>query len=342
MVAHRQISLGAIVAALAATAGCDAADRARARFAGETPSHVATGSGLALGLHGPGVLRPGDEGVLGLSVTNRSDTAVSRVRLELIVPGWVEPAPPRLGDPEVSMAALEEGGTRFTFLMDETPLDPQQTQTVDQRIRVPLTGPYSEGVMPGSRLIRARLLGPDGTALAEVESEIVLDGVETADTARTDADPPAARDRLGPVRLGMTNAELRQAVPAARDTTWEQEGMREQGVLAPLGGSERVLAVLTNDTVARIVVTEPATRTRERFGVGSRMDELRSAYGRACADVGEGIVVVWFPDAPGMSFALDAPVPQNVAELRRNPESIPASARVTHWLLRRGVDTCPA
>lgn len=332
----------AFAAAVAASAGCDAADRARARFAGETPSNVATGSGLALGLHGPGVLRPGDEGVLGLSVTNRGDTVVSRVRLELIVPSWVEPAPPRLGDPEVAMAALEEGGTRFTFLLDETPLDPQQTQTVDQRIRVPATGPLTEGVMPGSRLIRARLIGPDGHALAEVESEIVLDGLEGTDTTRTDAGPAAVRDRIGPVRLGMTNAELRQAVPAARDTVWEQEGMREQGVLAPLGGGERVLAVLDNDTIARIVVSNAATHTRERLGVGSRLSELRAAYGRPCADVGEGIVLVWFPDAPGMSFALDAPVPQNVADLRRNPDSLPGTAQVTHWWLRRGVDTCPA
>lgn len=69
----------------------------------------------------------------------------------------------------------------------------------------------------------------------------------------------------------------------------------------------RALTVLAGDTVMRIEVRDPQTRTREGMDVGSRYSELRAAYGPACVGIGEGIVVVWFPAAPGVSFALDAP-----------------------------------
>jgi hypothetical protein len=343
MTATHRIQLPALLLAFVTMAGCDAVDRTRARLATPDTAAVATasGTGLALGLQAPGALEAGDEGILRLSLTNRTDTIVSRVRLELIVPGWADPLPPRLGDREVTLAALEDGGTRFSYRLDDTPLEPGQAETIEQRIRVPTSGVVGDATVPWSRAVRARLLDLDGQLLAEVESEISLAGVATNGTPSA-AGPVTGpvRDRLGPVRLGMTGPALRQAAPAARDTTWSQEGMEERGLVVPTGGGN-ALAVLSGDTVVRIDVVDPAVRTAERLGVGSLMRELRAAYGAACAEGAEGRVVVWFPAAPGVSFALDTPVPQDFAELRSNPDRIPETASVTRWWLRRGVDACP-
>jgi hypothetical protein len=187
-------------------------------------------------------------------------------------------------------------------------------------------------------VIRARLLGADGTPLAEVESEIVLDSAATSGTGASASGAPV-RERLGPLHLGMTAAAAKQTAPTARDTTWSQEGIQQRGITVPVGNG-RALAVLSENLVTRIEVADTAVRTAERLGVGSRVDELRAAYGPPCVEVAEGRVVVWFAKAPGISFALDTPVPQNVAQLRANPDRLPATSRVTRWWLRRGVDTC--
>lgn len=331
---------------IGASSGCEAFNRARATVEGapaDSLSATGTGSGLVLGLQVPGALAAGDEGVLRLSVTNRSDTVASRIRLELIIPGWVEPMPPRPGDREVSIAAMSDGGIRFAYQLADTPLAPNRTQTIEQRIRVPSTGPMTEGAVPWTRLIRARLLRADGEPLVEVESEIALTDAPAADTAvlAGEFDTSPGRDRLGAIRLGMSSSALRQAVPAARDTTWIQEGMPQSVLAVPLGANQRALAVLDGDSVVRIEVRDPTIRTRERVGVGSSMAELRAAFGQACAGAGEGMMAVWFAGAPGISFALDVPA-SDIVRLSRAPEQIPATARVTRWWLRRGVDRCPA
>jgi hypothetical protein len=337
---YRASAALAILAALLALPSCDAIDRARSQFGTtDTVSVAATGSGVMLGLQAPGMLRAGEEGVLRLSVTNHSDTTARHISLELIVPAWAEPMPPRAGDREVSMVALAEGGTRFAYRMQEAPLEPGQTQSIEQRIRVPVDGVMSGPDAPWNGVIRARLLGASGEALAEVEGHVGLGAAaEGASPASGAAD---RRDQVGPVRLGMLAGALRQAVPSARDTTWTVEGTTRTGISVPLGSDSRTLAVLSGDTVVRLEVSDAAVRTRERLGVGSRLEELRSAYGGGCADAVDGAVVVWFANAPGITFALDAPVPSNGAALRASPEGLPATATVTRWWLQRGGESCP-
>lgn len=332
--------LVATVAMLLTVSGCDTVDRARSRFGTtDTVSVPGSGSGVRLGLQAPGMLRMGEEGVLRLSVTNSTDTTATDISLELIVPAWAEPMPPQPGDREVSMVALAEGGTRFSYAMQEAPLEPGQTQSIDQRIRVPVGGVMSGPNAPYSGVVRARLLRANGEALAEVEGHIGLGPAVSAEMTSGTVD---RRDQIGPVRLGMSAATLREAAAAARDTSWNRDGTTQRGAWVPLGSSGRTLAVLSGDTVVRLEVSDPAVRTRERLGVGSRLDELRASYGTACADVADGAVIVWFASAPGITFALDTPVPSSVAQLRTRPDALPATATVTRWWLHRGADSCTA
>jgi len=344
MRAHIRNSALAALTLVVSLASCDTIDRARAGPAQtDVAGVVATGSGLMLGLQVPSALDAGSEGIVRLSVTNRTDTIASHIRVELMVPGWVEPMPPRQGDREVSMVAMEDGGTRFAYRMDGTRLGPNETHLIEQRIRVPAHGAQVEGSVPWTRMLTARLFGAGNEPLAEVESEIALQGAALPEpwipAAITD-NRNNPRVQLGLARLGMTAAALRQAVPSAKDTTWAQDGVTRRGVVAPLADG-RVVAILSGDTVARLEVLDPGLRTRERMGVGSRLEELRTAYGATCADTAEGTVIVWFANAPGITFALDTPVPENAARLRQAPESIPGTSTVTRWWIRAGADRCP-
>jgi hypothetical protein len=330
----------AAIAALLALPACDTVDRARSQLGTtDTISVASTGSGVMLGLQAPGMLRTGEEGVLRLSVTNRTDTTATNIHLELIVPAWAEPMPPKPGDREVSMVSLPEGGTRFSYRMQEGPLESGQTQSVEQRIRVPLDGVMSWPDAPWNGVVRARLLGGNGDALAEVEGHIGLAPVQVAGSAPAGGSADR-RDQIGPVRLGMTGIALRQSVAAARDTSWTEEGTVRRGSWVPLGSEGRTLAMLSNDTVTRLEVRDAAVRTREGFGVGSRLEQLRSSYGRACADAVDGVVVVWFAAAPGVRFALDSTVPANAGQVRASPNDVPDTASVTRWWLHAGDDGC--
>jgi hypothetical protein len=317
--------------------GAAPADTAAAQSATES---------LVLRLESPGVLRPGEQGTVRVSIANRGDSVPRGVQLELIVPGWVEPSPPAPGGREVTVGVTEEEGVRLTYRLDEPPLRPGKTEIVEQGIRVPPTTLATGGGRPWGRVVRARLTGPGGRAMTEVESSLAFDSAAVADSTAIVQDTAAAasapRDRLGAARLGMPVAELRRAAPGARDTSWTREGTAERGVVVPMGGGGRAVALLSGDSVARIEVRDPAARTREGLGVGSTVGELRSAFGTACADVAEGEVVVWFPGAPGIGFALDVKPPADPRLVRARPDRVPATARVTRWWLRRGADRCPA
>ncbi|CAN5746353.1 hypothetical protein BH23GEM5_BH23GEM5_00660 [soil metagenome] len=341
---RRRALQGSVVGLLLAGSACQVVDRVRNRgVAADTSAPSVAAGPLTLGMQAPSALRPGVEGTFILSLTNSGDTVAHSMRLEMLIPGWMEPVPPRAGERQVTMAASAEEGILISYRMDDQPLKPGETQTVEQRIRIPSTSPVTTGARPWSRTVRARLLSPDGQPLAEVESEIALEGTTDGDTFRVQPEAPTAeeRERLGAVRLGMTTAALRQAAAGVRDTSWMQEGVQQRGVVVPVARQGRAVAVLRDDTVARIEVRDTLPRTREGLGVGSRLGELRAAYGTACAAVGEGEVVAWFPAAPGISFALDAPIPTNPQQVRGSADRLPASARVTRWWLRRGLDRCP-
>lgn len=337
MSGRRRIPVLTVVALLLVVPGCDEMDTLRSRFGTtDTLTVDMAGTGLMLSLQSSGMLRAGQEGVLRVSVTNRSDTIVSDIRLELVVPEWIEPMTPRPGEREVTMAALEDGRTRFAYTMAETPIDPGQTEHVDQRIRSAGAG---MDTVPAyrSRIVQARLLDAHGEPLAEVESEIVIDRAATGDGPVSGA---AGRNEIGPARIGMSASAVSRMDPPARDTTWTEAGVRQEGAWVTVPGGGRVLAVLNGDTVTRLEVHDGTPQTPERLGVGSRLQQLKSAYGDACAELVGSTVVVSFTGAPGTRFALDARTSADAAELRDDPGQLPDEARVTRWWLERDAEPC--
>jgi hypothetical protein len=180
-----------LAAAVLLLAACDQVDALRGRRATAEPPPAPATAPLALGLQAPGAIEHGQEGVIRISLTNRGDTLAQGVRLELLVPTWMEPMPPRPGDAEVTMAAEDETRTRFAYRGADS-LAAGETRVIEQRVRA---APSPErGVIDWSRVVRARLLSAAGQPLAEVETEVPLRSAAAADTARPApaAAPPTA------------------------------------------------------------------------------------------------------------------------------------------------------
>jgi hypothetical protein len=339
-----RIRFGGLLGLLLLVSACEMMDRVR----GSAADTGGTG-GITLNLETPGAVRAGEEAVFRLSVLNRGDTAITHMQAELFLPAWLQPLPPTQEGIVVTMVASGEG-TRLSYRIADPPLQPGESRTVAQPVRVPPE--HWEGVdISPSRTVRAWLSDARGQPLGvEVTSDIVVEGLQPA-AADTLAEPGAAhtvgRDGVGGLRLGMSAAEVRQRFPAARDTTWSAEGMTERGLQVPLaepadareGGSVAV-ARLADGRIDQIRVRSPGPRTAEGLGVGSRLEELRAAYGPPCVSAEHGQVVVWFARQPGVSFVLDTAPPANPEALRRDPAYLPDSATVRELFVRGGADGC--
>jgi hypothetical protein len=330
----RLASIRAALLVLVATGGCEAVERARgAGGAPQDPRDLVT-----LILEAPGMVSPGEVAAIRLGIRNASDTTVADLHAELFLPAWMEPGPPEPTGTSVTMVSSGEG-TTLRYSVADPALGPGESRTIVQPVRIPSSSWQGADISP-SRSLRARLLAADGTAVGPtVQTEVAVDPEALAADERA-GEGEVARvtgEGVGPLRLGMAEAAVRELPGEARDTSWSAEGMQESGLVYTYAeGAGRAVAEIVDGRVSRIFVADRGPRTAEGIGVGSRFEELRSSYGRVCAAREEGRTVVWFPEKPGISFVLADGETGGAPDADR----IPASATVSRLIVRRATDSC--
>jgi hypothetical protein len=304
---------------------------------------------------------------LTVTVQNNGATPVPDAVLDLFVAAPLA-APVDSAAAGHPQAAVDAAGTRLRFTVGTVAVG--QTIEIRQRIRTPpAPAPPAAPPVPGQPpaatpspaqrqrartaapadtvtrfVVRATLVGRGGAQLAApVEDTLRLrpESAVTIGGCGNVTDAVVTRYGIGPVRVGMPVDALRSACPEARDTTWKVEGTDETGVVVMPGG-RRVVAVMAGGTVQRIVIDQPGLRTAAGVGVGARVGDLRSRFGRMCSGAGEGRVAVWFPNAPGISFGLDTAATRGWTPARMSPDSVPDTVAVGSMWVRRGSDDCPA
>ena len=274
------------------------------------------------------------EDTVVVTLANRTAAALEGARIQLFVQGPVVAPAGAPGAPVVDSA---EGGTRITWELGTVAQG--AAVEVRQAVRTP-PAPAGAAGAPGF-LVRATLLSRAGTPLLPPKQDTlrIRAGSERAAGGCASAGSATAqRYGIGPVRLGMTGAALRDACPEAHDTTWQAEGLAQTGLVVSLAGRP-VVAQMTGDSVTLIRILSPEIRTAAGVGIGVTLGDLRSRYGRLCAGRGEGVLAVWSPNAPGISFGLD---PREPAGAMASADSLPDPMLVASLWIHGQDSPCPA
>lgn len=148
------------------------------------------------------------------------------------------------------------------------------------------------------------------------------------------SDTELAGEGIGAFAIGSAAARLRADCPAATESTiLDVEGM-EQRVIDLERTEGMIRAVIVDDAVWRVHVTDPSVATAGGVSVGSTLGDLLGHDG-ARGMMGEGKLYVALPDHCGMSFRLDT-APGDIARAgdwtNERLRELPASTAVDEIL----------
>lgn len=118
------------------------------------------------------------------------------------------------------------------------------------------------------------------------------------------APTPITTQGIGPVRIGAKISAVSTACETRDSAITLDEGMTERSHSIDVGGGH-VIALSTGSadtSITRIIVRDSLIATAKGIHIGSTVGALRAAHGKLCAAVGEGNVVAFAPDIPGVSF----------------------------------------
>ena len=148
------------------------------------------------------------------------------------------------------------------------------------------------------------------------------------------APTPITTQGIGPVRIGAKISAVSTACETRDSAITLGEGMTERAHSIDVGGGH-VIALSTGSadtSITRIIVHDSVIATATGIHIGSTVGALRAAHGRICAAVGEGNVVAFAPDIPGVSFETavsPAELRGGSAAVERDPSVIPDAATIS-------------
>ena len=153
--------------------------------------------------------------------------------------------------------------------------------------------------------VSACFSGHDSSRDAAGHAYAAAPPARTAEQQRCATTPvPVTQQGIGPVLIGARVSAVAVACETRDSAITLGEGMAERSHAISVGGGTVIaLSTGTPDTsITRVIVRDSVLRTAKGIHVGSTIGELRAAHGPVCASTGEGNVVAFAADAPGISF----------------------------------------